>query len=152
LLTEAEWEYAARGQTSPGAYPRFWFGNDVKALCRYGNGLDQSAGNGIPGAKDLSQLAPCDDGYAYTAPAGPYKPNGFGLYDMFGNVLHGRRTAPATTTKAPENGAAFLTGCGPNHVIRGGSWHDSPRQLRAAKRAWSRWPLATEGFRVARGI
>jgi formylglycine-generating enzyme required for sulfatase activity len=30
LLSEAEWEYAARGQTSPGAYPRFWLGNDEK--------------------------------------------------------------------------------------------------------------------------
>jgi formylglycine-generating enzyme required for sulfatase activity len=28
LLSEAEWEYAARGRTSPGAYPPFWFGND----------------------------------------------------------------------------------------------------------------------------
>jgi formylglycine-generating enzyme required for sulfatase activity len=154
LLTEAEWEYAARGQTAPGAYPRFWFGNDVKALCRYGNGLDQSAGNGIPGAKDLSQLAPCDDGYAYTAPAGHYEPNAFGLYDMFGNALQWTEDCISEDYKnAPDNGAAVLSAnCGDNHMIRGGSWHDTPRQLRAAKRDWSRWPLATVGLRVARGL
>jgi len=34
LLSEAEFEYAARGRTSPGMYPRFWFGDDEKDLCR----------------------------------------------------------------------------------------------------------------------
>jgi formylglycine-generating enzyme required for sulfatase activity len=38
LLTEAEWEYAARAQTAPGTYPRYSFGNDDRTLCRYGNG------------------------------------------------------------------------------------------------------------------
>jgi hypothetical protein len=32
LLTEAEYEYAARARTEPGAYPRFWFGNEEKDL------------------------------------------------------------------------------------------------------------------------
>jgi formylglycine-generating enzyme required for sulfatase activity len=34
LLSEAEWEYASRGRTTPGTYPRFWFGEDEKDLCR----------------------------------------------------------------------------------------------------------------------
>jgi formylglycine-generating enzyme required for sulfatase activity len=154
LLTEAEWEYAARGRTAPGAHPRFWFGNDVKDLCRHGNGLDKTAGYTIPGAKDLSQLAPCDDGYAYTAPAGHYAPNAFGLYDMAGNALQWTEDCLSDDYKgAPTNGSAFQTGfCGFGHVIRGGSWNDNPRRLRAAQREWARGPIVTVGFRVARAI
>jgi formylglycine-generating enzyme required for sulfatase activity len=37
LLSESEWEYAAREQTSPGTYPRYFFGDDEKDLCRFGN-------------------------------------------------------------------------------------------------------------------
>src|SRR6202166_4025480 len=51
LLTEAEWEYAARARTEPGQYPRFWFCNDEKDLSRYGNGADQRVKDGIEGAK-----------------------------------------------------------------------------------------------------
>jgi formylglycine-generating enzyme required for sulfatase activity len=43
LLSEAEWEYTARRRTSPGVYPRFWFGADEKDLCQYGNGADLKA-------------------------------------------------------------------------------------------------------------
>jgi formylglycine-generating enzyme required for sulfatase activity len=45
LISEAEWEYAARGRTSPGAYSRFWFGDDEKLLCRCGNFNDRKAGS-----------------------------------------------------------------------------------------------------------
>jgi formylglycine-generating enzyme required for sulfatase activity len=78
MLSEAEWEYAARGRTSPGAYPHFWFGDDEKDLCQYGNGADQTARDSIEGAKGWT-VAPCSDGYAYTSPAGHYGPNVFGL-------------------------------------------------------------------------
>jgi formylglycine-generating enzyme required for sulfatase activity len=88
LLTEAEFEYAARGQTSPGNYPRFWFGDDDKAFCQNGNGADQKARDSIEGAKNWKNWAivPCDDGYAYTSSAGHFTPNAFGLYDMAGNA------------------------------------------------------------------
>src|SRR5262249_7105541 len=86
LLTDAEWEYSARGRLSPGAYPRFWFGDDEKDLCRYGNGADQTARDRIEAAKNWT-VAPCNDGHAYTSPAGRYEPNAFGLYDMAGNAL-----------------------------------------------------------------
>jgi formylglycine-generating enzyme required for sulfatase activity len=33
-----------------------------------------------------TEITHCDDGYSYTAPVGSYQPNGFGLYDMFGNI------------------------------------------------------------------
>jgi formylglycine-generating enzyme required for sulfatase activity len=126
LLSEAEWEYAARGRTSRGAYPRFWFGNDEKELCRYGNFKDQKAEN-----KDAS----CDDGYAKTSPAGHYEPNAFGLYDMFGNVWQFAEDCyHSNYNRAPADGTAWIGGDCKKHVVRGGSWDDDPDNLRAAYR------------------
>jgi formylglycine-generating enzyme required for sulfatase activity len=141
LLSEAEWEYAARGRTSPGAYPRFWFGDDERDLCRYGNFADQKVG---------SQDAPCNDGYDYTSPAGHYAPNAFGLYDMFGNAW--QWTADCyhdSYNGAPLDGSVWTSGsCG--HVIRGGSWYNHPGAFRAANRGRDAGGDDTTGFRVAR--
>jgi formylglycine-generating enzyme required for sulfatase activity/uncharacterized caspase-like protein len=149
LLSEAEWEYAARGRTSPGSYPRFWFGNDEKDLCRYGNFGDQLA---------WDKPGPCNDGYAKTSPAGHYEPNAFGLYDMFGNA--DQWTADCwhdNYVGAPSDGSAWITGTCPSRVIRGGSWLGSPRFARAAQRfrylAYSaEFDSVTIGFRVARSL
>jgi formylglycine-generating enzyme required for sulfatase activity len=144
LLSEAEWEYAARSRTSPGAYPRFWFGDDEKDLCRYGNFADQRAGNSV---------APCDDGYVWTSPAGHYEPNAFGLYDMFGNAW--QWTADCwhdVYEDAPADGSAWTSGACSEHVVRGGSRKEKPELLRAAHR--SRGPLGhySVGFRLARTL
>jgi formylglycine-generating enzyme required for sulfatase activity len=64
LLTEAEWEYAARA----GTVTRYFWGDDPRG----GN----ANCNGCGSKWDLQQ----------TAPVGSLKPNGFGLYDMLGNV------------------------------------------------------------------
>jgi formylglycine-generating enzyme required for sulfatase activity len=163
LLSEAEWEYAARGRTAPGAYPRFWFGDHEAELCRYGNFNDRKAGNDI---------APCDDGYVNTSPAGHYRPNAFGLYDMFGNAYQWTEDcwhsdyndAAADGAEALKHGAAWTTGCNARlhagmaemtgHVVRGGYWGSDPRNLRAAARhgdyLTGEYPAV--GFRVARTL
>ena len=79
LPTEAQWEYACRGRTQT----RFYFGDDEEDLAKYGNVADASARKKFP---DWSWTIKADDGYVFTAPVGHYQPNGFGLYDMHGNV------------------------------------------------------------------
>jgi formylglycine-generating enzyme required for sulfatase activity len=147
LLSEAEWEYAARGRTQPGVYPRFWFGDDEQELCRYGNFSDRKGGR-----KDT----PCDDGYQYTSPVGHYLPNPFGLFDMFGNAM--QWTADCyheNYNGAPADGTAWTTDCKGSaraRVMRGHGWASFPRDLRAAYRA--RLPGADPyiGFRLARTL
>jgi formylglycine-generating enzyme required for sulfatase activity len=151
LVTEAEWEYAARARTEPGTYPRYSFGNDEEDLCRYGNGADQST-KSLPGTKDWT-FAPCNDGYVYTSPVGSFAENGFGLYDMQGNAW--QWTADCwhdSYAGAPSAGTAWTAGdCG-RRVARGGSWYNFPPGLRAAFRGWNPPDFRGIGlgFRLAR--
>jgi formylglycine-generating enzyme required for sulfatase activity len=153
LLTEAEWEYAARGRTAPGRYPRFWFGDSDKDLCRYANMFDQKARDSIKGAGG-EPGAPCNDGYAFTAPAGHYAPNAFGLHDMLGNAwqwtadcLHGDYGG------APADGSAWLSADCIGHVRRGGSWTEIARTAyRDIAAAALPDGMADTGFRVARTL
>lgn len=156
MLAEAEWEYAARGRTSPGDYPRFWFGDDEKELCRYGNGADQKARDSIKGLEGVT-AAPCNDGYAYTSPAGHYEPNAFGLYDMFGNARQWTADCWHENYKgAPDDGSAWTTGsCNVGRVVRGGSWRNGPDALRPARRGWGSSPNQRYdqiGLRVGRTL
>jgi formylglycine-generating enzyme required for sulfatase activity len=152
LPSEAEWEYAARGRTQPGAYPQFWFGDDDKASCRSGNGADQTIRD-IPGWGSGRPTVPCDDGYGYTSPAGHYAPNAFGLYDMAGNAW--QWTADCWHENydgAPADGSAWTTACRRGHMHRGGSWASGPRDLRAAARFGLIDEVDNVGFRVARTL
>jgi formylglycine-generating enzyme required for sulfatase activity len=153
LLSESEFEYAARGRTSPGAYPRFWFGDDEKDLCRYGNGADQKARDNIEGAR-IWIVSQCNDGYAYTSPVGNYEPNSFGLYDMFGNAWQWTADCyHASYAGAPADGSAWTTGCSRSaRVIRGGGWFSKPRLLRSANRLGIATVDFLIGFRVARTL
>jgi formylglycine-generating enzyme required for sulfatase activity len=132
LLTEAEWEYAARARTKPGVYPRYSFGNNEEDLCRYGNVFDQTWEN-VEGTGPW--MAPCKDGYAYTSPVGNFAANDFGLYDMQGNADQWTEDCYHDNyIGAPADGSAWISGDCSRRVFRGGSWIHITRYLRAASR------------------
>ena len=150
LLTEAEWEYAARA----GSTTRYSFGDDEKELCRYGNGADQTAKSTIPEAKNWT-IAPCSDGYAYTAPSGSFLPNAFVLHDMHGNAYQWLEDCwNANYTGAPRDGSARTSNDCNVRVVRGGAWWVPPSGLRSARRDWTRADNrhAYVGFRLGRTL
>ena len=157
LLSESEYEYAARGQVQPGNYPRFSFGDDENDMCRYGNVADQTALQKIPGMSRLSNWAvfPCFDGYAYFSPVGSFRPNDFGLYDTVGNVWQWVEDCYNDNYAAvPSDGSAATFGDCSRRVRRGGSWYIIPRYVRAANRDGFGFlnRFSDIGFRVARTL
>jgi formylglycine-generating enzyme len=147
LLSEAEWEYAARAGTL--TY-RYW-GDDGNMSCAYANGADQTAKAQVPGASSWA-VATCNDGYAYTSPVGSFQPNRFGLYDMLGNVAQWTQDCVNQNYKdAPSSGSAWISGDCSKRVLRGGSWRYSPMFLRSAIRVWTvtAEKMSDTGFRVA---
>ncbi len=161
LLTEAEWEYAARaGTTTP--YP--WGSGISHENANYGK--DTCCGG----------LASGRDQWEYTSPAGSFPPNNFGLYDMPGNVLqYVEDCLSSTYSNLPTDGSAYkaevmlqgpqlfpgkLTGTSScaYRIVRGGDWGDPPGMIRSAFRNYAPGPGATlhqyrsggVGFRVAK--
>lgn len=145
LPTEAEWEYAARAGTETA----YWWGDDTSGSGRAAN-LDDGAI-----ARQASDSATTDDGYARTAPAGSFEPNPWGLHDMIGNVLEwtadwygeaSYRTSPTRNPAGPARGAY--------KVLRGGSWTIRPPYARSATRYISA-PAGRDihiGFRCAMSL
>ena len=132
LLSEAEWEYVARAGTTTA----YW----------WGNGIGRSRANCGDG---------CGDSYRYTAPVGSFSANPFGLYDMHGNVWEWVEDCwNGSYRGAPSDGSAWTSGDCARRVLRGGSWHFSPRGLRSAIRF--RYSTGNRdshaGFRVARTL
>lgn len=141
LLTEAEWEYAARGGTTTAR----WWGDDIADICSRVNGGDRSYARVMPA--DTTANAACADGFAHTSPVGHFRPNPFGLHDMLGNAWQWVSDCFAAKPGmlSPETPCKARS-------IRGGSWHNGTAVLRAATR-FSLPPQmrsSSLGFRVMR--
>jgi formylglycine-generating enzyme len=152
LPTEAEWEYAARGGTTTA---RFW-GDGRDQACDFANGRDFTGAEALNWMKgNKNEVFQCRDGYVFTAPVGSFRPNGFGLYDMLGNV--GQWTEDCSQESyigAPTDGSAVTSGECKYRSVRGGSWSDVPWLVRSALR-FKNAPgnrLNGFGFRVGRTI
>jgi formylglycine-generating enzyme required for sulfatase activity len=133
LPSEAEWEYAARADSTT----RYSWGDEP--------GIGNANCNGCAGAAILQ-----------TVPVGSFRSNAFGLFDMLGNVWEWVEDIwHDSYVGAPIDGSAWLEAGDPNYrVIRGGSWHNEPELVRAAFRVdrESKVRFDTLGFRVAREV
>jgi formylglycine-generating enzyme required for sulfatase activity len=146
LLTEAEWEYAARA----GTQTVYYFGDDAREICKFANVADQSFGRG----GGIGELADCDDRFVFSSPVDSFPPNRFGLHDMAGNVWQWLEDCYDSYADAPRNGSAVQGEDGCTRVLRGGSWVDLPGLARAAWRIGFTpgYRFIVIGFRVARSL
>ncbi len=125
LLSESEWEYAARGCTKADCPETpFWFGDIAPDLANYDSRYSYE---GSPKADHVVETVPVDRG----------KPDPFGLTNMLGNVQQWVEDCwNADLAAPPADGSAVLSGDCADRVIRGGSYSDKPDALRASARAW----------------
>lgn len=132
LPSEAEWEYACRA----GSQTPFACGNEISTTDA--NFLYNENGVRI--------------GVGRRSAVGSFAANGFGLYDMHGNVCEWiADTWHPDYSGAPDDGSAWVERGDARCVIRGGGWDYLPRLLRSSWRDWRTAEQRTDnvGFRVA---
>ena len=126
LPTEAQWEYAARAGTTTS---RYW-GNNPDEACRYANVHDKTS-------KQVNGFSwphhDCTDGYAKTAPVGSFQPNGFGLFDVLGNVWEWTCSGYESSYEGAEQRCVDKGDSSPR-ALRGGAWNNAPWDVRTASR------------------
>jgi formylglycine-generating enzyme required for sulfatase activity len=133
LLSEAEWEYAARA----GSTTNYAWGDDI--------------------GKNNANCADCGSQWdeKQTAEVGSFKPNALGLYDMHGNVWEWVEDSWHDDFRgAPPDGTAWVDGDTTFRVIRGGSWVAESEFARSDTRVERKIyvEFGTLGFRVARTL
>ena len=124
LPTEAEWEFAARANTTtPFSFGDYVHNSDANCYNAYGYNNDAS-GNWVNGS---------DSYLSRTVEVTRYPANANGLYNVHGNVAEWvwdwygpYATAAASDPTGPSGGNA--------KVVRGGGWNDQPKHIRSAYR------------------
>jgi formylglycine-generating enzyme len=140
LPTEAEWEMACRGGS---VWVRYPWGDRLPG--------DNDSNFAVGNPKLPESLTTVNHGYRHVAPVGSFPPNGFGLYDMSGNVMewvqdhYDRNYYQESPLEDPQGPSA-----GTSRVNKGGNFFSSPEDDRCAFRGFSGptmsfWNL---GFRV----